>query len=122
MTLTKEEFTYHADEHGPKSRERFEALRNQPRRNGATQQTKHGKVTVTEHEDRWVIEGEPMQGRFDARTGVVSIEVLRCRCGVPNPKKPGRVKRSEWAAKGLCDELGHVDRVIELGQKILRSY
>lgn len=121
MTLTKEEFTYHADAHGPASRERFEALRNQPRRKGARQENKHGKVTVTEHDDGWVIEGEPTR-RLYARTGIVSVEVLRCRCGVSNPKKPGRVKRSEWAAKGLCDELGHVDRVIELGQKILKSY
>lgn len=128
-SMTTAGFLRHDDEHGPASRERFDRLRdgfhNQDRRSSQQMVSKRGRVTLDEYAEGWIITGEARPApSIDApsRVGEARIEVLRCSCGVDKPRRPGAAKRSDWAAKGLCDELGHPERVVELGNKLLKAY
>lgn len=129
-SMTTAGFLRHDDEHGPASRERFDRLRdgfhNQDRRSSQQMVSKRARVLVEEYAEGWAIVGgvnrEPGVTVRDARVGEARIEVLRCSCGVDKPRRPGAAKRSDWAAKGLCDELGHPERVVELGNKLLKAY
>ena len=87
------------------------------------QTSRRGEVTVTTTEFGWRIEGKGSRQYYRPEVdGTMHVEIIECGCGVENPRAPGQTKKAHWQAKGLCDELGHVERVTAMAKKILASY
>lgn len=101
----------------------FEAIKRAPQTRAPEVLTSaRGRVTVTEVGMGWRIEGEGTTNYVPPRTTPMTVEVIRCDCGIKNPRPRAGRKRTSWDAPDGCDELGHPERVAKLATRILKTY